>query len=62
MHNMNNYNALYLLITLNNALYIKALSEVLPNKKLLNQTFNEIIPFILKQNIGFEVKLFLELL
>ncbi len=30
MHIMNNYNALYLLITLYNALYTKALSKVLP--------------------------------
>ncbi len=31
MHIMNNFNALYPLITLYNALYIKALSKVLPN-------------------------------
>lgn len=30
MHIMNNYNALYPLITLSNVLYIKALSKVLP--------------------------------
>ncbi len=30
MHIMNNYNALYPLITINNALYMKALSKVLP--------------------------------
>ncbi len=37
MHIMNKYNALYPLITLTNALYIKALSEVIKNLKKLNQ-------------------------
>ncbi len=32
MHIMNNYNALYHLITLCNAFYIKALSKVLPRE------------------------------
>ncbi len=30
MHKMNNYNALYPLITIYNALFLKALSKVLP--------------------------------